>query len=328
MFAVSSFARVQQSTSPNTNNCISCVNCAKCAGITHESLNTWRVKVDLSDCKGGSSISWACCESSGNGARCDLYDCNNANVTEWEIEKAKCNEITEISFLVPENTQFITIQLHDGKFLGTVDPSNPPAPLCGGSGTSCSSASLSGVCRVTIDLSTCHAPPECIDNIDCLHLSDSCATGICDVAVGGVCKQILHPMGRICRPPADLCDVPETCTGVSASCPLDVRKDHAYTYKCSTSQFLCGITQNELTIGQGGYNYFLGTCGIGTADSFHSLPWPSCATGCIQSLCPNNRLLSNYALATCDPLTGEWLCTQKIDVTETISLPVCPYTTP
>lgn len=313
--------------------CTFCENCAICSDSSpHPTLVGFNVlTIDLTNCKDdASTISWACCKGSDanvGGGSCELYDCNNPDhINGWEPHKSKCNEVTEISFVVPNNATSITLQLHDGRFLGTVDPRDPPLPLCGGSGTSCSGA-VSGVCQIVLNISSCvnAVEPDCVSDDDCDLLDDSCAYGACD---NGQCVRHLKPAGTVCRPAMDLCDHTETCTGFDVTCPVDLRKDHAYTFKCATRQYLCAVTPAQLTTNANGNNNYLGTCGIGSAlGGFVELPWPECATSCISYVCPNNRYLSNYALATCIPSTGLWNCTAKVDI-GVPSGPICPYNTP
>jgi hypothetical protein len=123
-----------------------------------------------------------------------------------------------------------------------------------------------------------------------------------------------------CRPAQDYCDVAEYCTGDSGECPEDVRYDHAYTFKCSTTQFLCGISRDELSTNSGG-SYFSGSCGIGTARDFVDLPYPACLDDDLKSKCPNNRGLSNWSESHCDPNTGNWVCDNKQDVGASTVLP-------
>lgn len=311
--------------SGNNNNCLACTSCGTCVSKTSFSIGYVKVTIDFSSCKNG-TISWACCRSSSPDAgSCDLYSCSNLNTSYWDVNKSKCDELTAVEFVVPETATSITVQVHDGKFLGTVDCDE--TTCCGGSGTSCSGV-VSGVCEVEISLigsgQQCQfEEPRCQNDDDCNNLNDACAFGYCNVTTGQ-CLQQFKPEGTTCRPVVDLCDVPEVCTGHSTLCPVDLRKDYAYTYKCSTDQFLCGVQVSELGVGSSGKTYFLGSCGIGTARNFYNLSWPACVTQCIQPLCPNNRGLSNYALATCNVNTGAWDCTSKVNVGSP-AVPVCPY---
>jgi hypothetical protein len=132
--------------------------------------------------------------------------------------------------------------------------------------------------------------------------------------------------GVECRPVADKCDVAEYCTGDSPYCPEDFGNDNAYTFKCSTTQYLCGVKRCELSQNSGG-SYYIGTgtanCGIGTANNFVELDYPACLYECLQSKCPNNRGLSNWSQSHCDPNTGNWVCDDKRDVGYATQLPHC-----
>jgi hypothetical protein len=135
------------------------------------------------------------------------------------------------------------------------------------------------------------------------------------------------PSSTVCRPKATLCDIPENCNGVQGDCPTDLFYDFAYTYKCSTTQYLCAVTRTELRLGAGNA-YFFGSdpnsCGIGTARAFVDLHWPECVHQCIKSVCPNERDLSNYAVGHCVTSSGQWSCDTKVNVDVNTTLPYCP----
>lgn len=316
--------------------CVSCTNCATCLLMAPYSNNLVQVSLSFAGCKSSSSISWACCLASNNNnlpgsdpGECDIHSCD-APTSQWEVSKNKCNELTTASFLVPVNTTSITIQLHDGQFIGNriCSQSNP---CCGGSGGACAE---SGVCETVVDLSTCSTPPpQCSRDSDCTPSGRTCERRVC---MGGTCVSENLPSGVVCRPAADLCDVPETCTGFNPDCPADLRKDNGYTFKCGTDQFVCAIPSNELVQTNAGMGAFwinptgqsgTGTCNVGTAWTITELSWPNCASSCIQRICPNNKQISNYALTHCDINTGKWVCDSKIDVTYSVllGLPTCPY---
>jgi len=129
-----------------------------------------------------------------------------------------------------------------------------------------------------------------------------------------------HNEEFLCREAQDGCDVPEYCTGASGDCPPDTGYDYAYTFKCSTTQYLCGISRDDLSLGNGG-GYFSGSCGIGTANNFIDLPYPECLDDDLHAKCPNNRGLSNWSESNCDPYTGNWECYKKAEVSGGTSLP-------
>ena len=136
-------------------NCVNCTNCAVCTSREIYSPSVHIVTVDFSECKiDGDIISWGCCRgslSSNQPSYCTLHYCD-ANLTDWDLSKNKCDETGIMSFLVPANSTDIVIQIHDGKLLGDT-PCLIPGDCCGGSGTSCSTPT--GVCEVTIPLDTC-----------------------------------------------------------------------------------------------------------------------------------------------------------------------------
>jgi hypothetical protein len=368
--------------------CQDCANCAKCISTERSTGGYKTVVISTSDCK-ADSISWLCCKSSqgGDSDDCVLQDCNGVT----DLVKNKCEEVTHLTYSVPDNTRTINIQLHDGQFIGNKDCSD--GDCCGGSGGSCGST---GVCETTIDLTTCPEPidvsfiRQCTRDEHCDNLNFDCSqgkcinyecrvvflpntvcrlsNGVCDeeercinhypfcppdfkkgsstvcrsaviAADGTTCDEEEYCTGTsndcqddtflpdtsVCRPGIDMCDIPETCTGSSPICPPDLRNDLGYTYKCSTTQFLCGVGPGNLTINSGN-GYLFGSCGIGTARTFTILDWPNCLTQCMQAICPNGRGLSNYAEGHCVPSTGSWYCDIKIDVTSSTPLPHCPYT--
>ncbi len=286
--------------------------------------------IDVNSCK-GSSISWACCKGSQSpGATmllnsfCNLYHCDSPTLGDWELEKNKCNTVSALEYLVPVGAVSILVQIHDGKFVGNV-PCAQQGACCGGSGTSCPNAA-SGVCETTIDLSTCHTMRECTVDADCHHLDTPCASGKCSVE--GLCGKTLHPQGTTCRPALDACDVSETCSGVSDQCPADLRKDDGYSFKCGTTQYLCGLEGSDLTQNNG-KAWVIGSgseksCTIGTGNTIVQLAWPHCVTQCLETLCPNQKRISNYALTSCNVTNGNWECDEKKDVPYDY-VPVCPY---
>ena len=178
--------------------------------------------------------------------------------------------------------------------------------------------------------------PECTADIDCANLNDACAKGVCSTQ--GICQQMLLPEGILCRPVQNACDVPEVCTGNSASCPVDLMKDKGYTYKCGLTQFMCGITKDDLSFQ--GNAYYIGnysdhdtSCSIGTGSLFVDLLWPQCVSTCIPKICPPVEIrgkmisqgLSNYGITHCVLENGTWECDLKVDEISNFYVPYCPY---
>ena len=121
--------------------------------------------------------------------------------------------------------------------------------------------------------------------------------------------------GTVCRSNQDLCDQPETCTG-NRDCPADIRRDHGYVFKCSTTCYVCDVKSTDIYKGKG-VAYALGGCGIGNCLQTVTLPYPDCLSNaernCISSLCPNGHGLSNFEVYTCSKSTGLWNCDYKVD---------------
>jgi hypothetical protein len=277
------------------------------------------------DCCGGSN---SACASSGVGeVTINLSDCPEESHPEPECKNNELGQTTNCTAFDGECTRGICV---DGKCQQLFLTGMVCRPAVKGpDGTTCDVEEVCAagqafcpnddyllantVCRDAVigqDGKTCDAPEVCTGN-----------SNYCPV-------DVFLPASAVCRPNADLCDVPENCNGVSAACPVDVRNDFAYTYKCSTTQFLCAVTRNQITLGSGN-GYFFGTnpntCGIGTARAFVDLQWPDCVHQCINSVCPNNRDLSNYAEGHCIPSTGEWACDTKVNIDVDTVLPHCRF---
>jgi hypothetical protein len=120
--------------------------------------------------------------------------------------------------------------------------------------------------------------------------------------------------------------VAEVCDGIHPTCPADLRNDLAYTFKCGIDQYLCGVDTTDLVLlNSVSKIYALGGCNMGTAKgSLFDLFWPQCLGECIPKRCRNGREPSNYVMARCNPLTGSWNCTLKVNLVEPYPEP-CPY---
>jgi hypothetical protein len=142
---------------------------------------------------------------------------------------------------------------------------------------------------------------------------------------------------KVCRPAEDACDVEEYCSGFSNTCSDDDFKyTGGYTYKCGTSQYLCGVTEGELINKKNpnGKNekmkpvYYIGstgegTCVLGSAAEVVELDPVNCAKALntvpfqpmpASGTCENARGISNFVslecVSTLDPekeeLVKEW----------------------
>ena len=98
----------------------------------------------------------------------------------------------------------------------------------------------SGVNSTCCDSSTCKLRPGSM----CDPLSGGCCTETCQFA----------PVTQVCRPAKDsACDIPETCTGTSATCPKDNTQPNGQT--CGANGLACAnglctsISQQCRTVG-------------------------------------------------------------------------------
>jgi len=195
------------------------------------------------------------------------------------------------------------------------------------------------------DTANCLAAPECDGNGACETKYASAGTvclpasGLCDIddvctGTSSGCTPLFADANTVCRPAENACDIEDRCTGDSAECPCDVTRELGYTFKCSTTQFVCGPVPSEIPKGNG-KSYFFGGCGIGTANEWVELPYPECLTETLHAECPavdgKSHGLSNYALGTCVAQadgSATWTCdetTGKFDVGDSYT-PTAPYT--
>jgi len=93
---------------------------------------------------------------------------------------------------------------------------NDGSCACSGSGNvfSCSVCSAPSVCSGGSCVG-CSADSQCNDNNDCTQ--NRCVAGLCDYSLPA-------PASTVCRNSISECDVAESCTGSSTSCPVDAKK--------------------------------------------------------------------------------------------------------
>jgi len=118
--------------------------------------------------------------------------------------------------------------------------------------------------------------------------------------------------------------------GLGDACDPCPFHSHAYSFKCSFTQYICAHPDSNIQIvpsGKGKSFDFAG-CNVGTArgeEPVVYLPWPSCLEGAdgdattatILAKCPNGRGLSNFAVAKCvgtEANPDQWQCCGKTDV--------------
>ncbi len=138
-----------------------------------------------------------------------------------------------------------------------------------GAGQEC----LNGECQIISD---------CTSDFECTSYFDECSYGVCNST--GKCEFHYNSSG-VCRPAPGECDVPESCTGSSFSCPVDVNK----TGDSCTTSGNPGICEYGVCIE-------VDTCGNSVCDSGEDCsscpgdcacvaPTPHCNSGtCVECL--------------------------------------------
>ncbi len=71
----------------------------------------------------------------------------------------------------------------------------------------------------------------------CASDQNACTRDVCDDA--GVCAHPAGNAGAACRPAAGACDVAETCTGISPTCPVDAKS----TAECRAAAGACDVAE-------------------------------------------------------------------------------------
>ena len=95
----------------------------------------------------------------------------------------------------------------------------------------------------TCDSTGCHNTQIlgcCLSNSDCSSLSTVCADGICNT--NHECQQQFKASTTVCKASADVCDLTESCTGTSATCPKDIFQPS--TTVCRASASVCDLTES------------------------------------------------------------------------------------
>jgi hypothetical protein len=158
------------------------------------------------------------------------------------------------------------------------------------------------------------------DNVQAATFTCREATGVCDVSeqCDGEAKSCpadgVKARGTTCRAKKDGCDIEERCDGSAKTCAVDTFFNFGYTFKCSTTCYLCGVEPSDLSkVTKNSYK--VGSCGTGSCDTFVQLPYPQCVDQSIPAVCANNRGLSNAVQTQCVAagMTETWNCLSKLD---------------
>jgi len=89
----------------------------------------------------------------------------------------------------------------------------------------------------------CPADAKKDEGTACADDGELCTGDVC--SAGGVCTHPLQASTHVCREAGDECDVPESCDGVSAACPADLRADRSKT--CSLGACEAGVCTDLCT---------------------------------------------------------------------------------
>src|SRR5207249_902911 len=149
----------------------------------------------------------AACADDGNP--CTTDQCNNTGVCQHQVGNAgavcraaadECDAAetcTGTSATCPANA---------------VKPAGTP---CSDDGNSCTTDQCNGTMK-SCQHTNKSAGSACADD------GNACTTDLCNGS--GTCQHAPGNAGAVCRAAADECDVAETCTGSSATCPSDIKK--------------------------------------------------------------------------------------------------------
>ncbi|KAI8463274.1 MAG: hypothetical protein J3K34DRAFT_444528 [Monoraphidium minutum] len=211
------------------DKCIPCSSCATCMSYTSDLVaGTKDVRVSVAGCKSGEAISWLACRGTNvAGGACTIVNTDVASpCTNVESSMNKCNGARVATFTVPIAATKLTLQLHDGLFIGDNTCTEVGLDCAGGFGGNAVCAAQGGgtnACQVELDVSTCTEaaePPNtgCTVDSECQDLDSVCSLGKCNA---GTCEATPKPSDTPCRTATTSCDVTEYCTGSSLMCPDD-----------------------------------------------------------------------------------------------------------
>ncbi len=110
----------------------------------------------------------------------------------------------------------------NGCLWNSASSSCQPAPYCGDgtcSGTeTCSNCAADCGCSGGTPFCSAGACVQCLSDSNCDYLDTACGYGVCNV---GTCQLSYNSSSNVCRTSAGECDLAETCTGASATCPTN-----------------------------------------------------------------------------------------------------------
>lgn len=135
----------------------SCANCLKCTARSDGPAGT-TVTISAAGCKAGADISWMCARAAASSLGDVLAASRVADSCASADGKpslyatdgtTKCDHLVSMAYAVPAAAATLTVQVHDGQFIGAKDCGGPGHPgCCGGNGNMCQMA----VCEVEVDI--------------------------------------------------------------------------------------------------------------------------------------------------------------------------------
>ncbi|KAM7028584.1 disintegrin and metalloproteinase domain-containing protein 32-like [Acridotheres tristis] len=172
----------------------------------------------------------------------------------------------------------------------------------------------------------CGTAEECLQDLCCtsrcrLKPKARCASGLC-------CKNCqFKQRNSLCRPAADAtCDLPELCSGSSASCPADVYVQdghdcghgtgYCYRGRCQSSDLQCkqfyGRDSKNAPVGCyeeiNGQRDRFGHCGFRSGHKLQSCTWRDLRCGKLICTYPSQRPFSSAAAAVIYAQVRQHLC--------------------
>ena len=196
---------------------------------------------------------------------------------------------------VTGTTPLTTAQLYDPSWaLGCTGNSQCATGFCT-NGVCCDTACNGGcgACNLAGKVGTCS--PVAV-NTACADDGNACTTDKCD-GTTLTCQHAAGNAGTSCRNAANECDVAETCTGTSTTCPTDVVKSN--TTACTDDLNPCTTDKCNGTAGAPACVHAAGNAGTSCRNAANECDVAETCTG-TSTTCPTDVVKSNATACTDD----------------------------